>query len=91
VDITTATTLAEDLSTATFSVDVAFAVEAGEEANVQCVLSLLDSLGRQTVAEAFTCSSHLEVSQPHLWWPYLMSETPGKWKSIFIFFDVLYF
>lgn len=77
VDITTATTLAEDLSTAVLAVDVAFTVEAGEEAGVQCVLSLLDNLGAETVGEAFSCNSQIEVKQPQLWWPYLMSETPG--------------
>ena len=77
MDITTSTTLTEDLSTATLSVDVAFQVEAGQEDSVQCILSLLDSLGTETVAEAFNCNSQLEVKQPQLWWPYLMSETPG--------------
>ena len=84
VDITTATAIAEDLSTATFSVDVVFAVEAGEEANVQCVVTLLESLGTETVAEAFACNSQLEVSRPQLWWPYLMSETPGAYVLLLV-------
>jgi hypothetical protein len=78
VDITTSTSLAEDLSTALLSVAVDFSVEAGEEDNVQCVVSLLDSLGEDTVAEAFNCNTQIEIQQPQLWWPYLMSETPGK-------------
>ncbi len=78
VDITTATTLAEDLSTALLKVDVDVEVPAGQEDTVQCVLSLLDSLGTATIAESFSCNGQLEVSQPQLWWPYLMSETPGK-------------
>ncbi len=83
VDITTATTVSEDLSTAILSVDVDFTVEAGEEGSVQCVLTLLDSLGTETVAEDFSCKGQLEIQKPQLWWPYLMSETPGLNKESF--------
>ncbi len=82
MDITTATTVSEDLSTAILSVDVDFTVEAEEEGSVQCVLTLLDNLGTETVAEDFSCKGQLEIQKPQLWWPYLMSETPGLNKEI---------
>lgn len=36
----------------------------------------------QVVGEGYTCSGHLEVEKPRLWWPHLMSDTPGHMMEV---------
>ena len=38
----------------------------------------LDKYGSVEVGELHGCKGKLEVKNPNLWWPYLMSETPGS-------------
>ena len=36
----------------------------------------------QVVGEGHSCSGHIEVEKPRLWWPHLMSDTPGHMLEV---------
>jgi len=84
-DITTSCLVAEDLSTASlqYSVEVELGVGGRATAEgLQCTVQLVD--GDQVVGEGYTCSGHLEVEKPRLWWPHLMSDTPGHMMELHV-------
>lgn len=70
-DIKVATTfVANNLSRANISYEVTLSSEGS------CTVDLLDKHGNQ-VAHSTDCHGLLSVVNPHLWWPYLMSEEYG--------------
>lgn len=73
-DVTTSTKVAEDLS-ATFYFDVNYFISKKDKEDIQCVVQLLD--GPRKIDESFSCVDNRTIASPKLWWPYLMSETPG--------------
>jgi len=74
MDVTTSTTVSEDMS-ATLNFAVKYHINDKDEEDVQCVVTLYDVSTK--VGEVFSCAGNMKLTSPHLWWPYLMSETPG--------------
>jgi len=73
-DVTTETKVGEDLS-AKFEFKVDYAINDKDKEDIQCIIQLLD--GSTKVDESFSCTDIRSLKAPKLWWPYLMSETPG--------------
>jgi len=73
-DVTTSTTVSEDMS-ATFNFAVKYDISNKDEEDVQCIVTLYDVATK--VGEVFSCAGNMQLTSPQLWWPYLMSETPG--------------
>lgn len=78
-DITVVTAVSQDTKEASVQFAVDYHTEDGDNGNIQCVVELIDKKSEavETLNLSGTCSGILTVKQPELWWPYLMSETPG--------------
>ena len=70
-DIAVATEVTEDLALATLRVEVE------HEGPVEFCLVCLRGHGLDLCLEGGACQGALQVEEPGLWWPYLMSPTPG--------------
>ena len=75
-DISFNSDVSEDLKMATISFNVSF------EGPVEFCLVCLKGRGPDLCLEGGLCQGTLEVQEPNLWWPYLMSESPGVMHSL---------
>ncbi|XP_023331589.1 beta-glucuronidase [Eurytemora carolleeae] len=84
-DITTSTLVSSDHLLATLTVDVEFTLAAGskQQDGVQCDIKLLDKSG-VVVGDLHSCQGDIKIKNPALWWPYLMSETPGYMHQLLV-------
>ena len=75
-DISFNSEVSEDLKMATISFNVSY------EGPVEFCLVCLKGRGPDLCLEGGLCQGSLEVQEPNLWWPYLMSESPGVMHSL---------
>ena len=75
-DISFNSEVSEDLKMATISFNVSY------EGPVEFCLVCLKGRGPDLCLEGGLCQGTLEVQEPNLWWPYLMSESPGVMHSL---------
>lgn len=76
-DVTTSSNVADNLDTATLNFEVAYIQLASNRTKNQCVVELLDGGSVVATGSRDQCKGRLVVPKPNLWWPYLMSESPG--------------
>ena len=75
-DISFNSEVSEDLKMATISFNVSY------EGPAEFCLVCLKGRGPDLCLEGGLCQGSLEVQEPNLWWPYLMSESPGVMHSL---------
>ena len=75
-DISFNSEVSEDLKMATISFNVSY------EGPAEFCLVCLKGRGPDLCLEGGLCQGTLEVQDPNLWWPYLMSESPGVMHSL---------
>ena len=75
-DISFNSEVSEDLKMATISFNVSF------EGPAEFCLVCLKGRGPDLCLEGGLCQGTLEAQEPNLWWPYLMSESPGVMHSL---------
>ena len=75
-DIWFNTEVAEDLTTATVSFRLSY------QGPVEFCLVCLKGSGPDLCLEGGLCEGSLEVLKPNLWWPFLMSVTPGVMHNL---------